>query len=232
MAILVLATLASSVGPATAQVAPPAQDIPRSVWVQPGTGNLDGIGTFLYVAPPAPGPTQASPFGYEYTLLFTLEGGANGLVAVGYKNGQRVTGFVMPGNATIITPYNWAYGHIYYLLTYRLSPTLWGAWIYDWTAGTWSLIGTQTVAESVGRMLPTSYTSVDWWTDSVPAPAADPSTCAYYPRIDAFWFAPMGWRGDVITNATLQGNPTISRQCSSTVTTENGWQHYTLGAPA
>lgn len=231
VAILVLATLASTVGPATA-VAPPNQASPYSVWVQPGTGNLDGLGNFLYVAPPAPGATQASPLSYAYTLRFNFEGGSSGLVAVAYKDGQRVTGFITPGNETTFTPYNWAYGHIYYLLTYRLSPTQWGAWIYDWSAGTWTLIGVQTVAGSVGRMLPASYTSVQFW-EPAPAPAADPNTCAYYPRIDAFWYPPMGWRGDVITNATLQSTETVSQQCAiNGVTTENGWQHYTLGTPA
>jgi len=45
-------------------------------------------------------------------------------------------------------------------------------------------------------------------------------------------YAPMGWRGDVITTATLGPNRVGQGDCPSTTTTENGWQHYGLGSAA
>lgn len=233
MAILVLATLASTLGPASAQTSPPTQQMPGTNWVQPGTGNLDGLGNFLYVGPPpAAGATQGSPLGYEFTMSARLEGNAMALLVLGYKNGQRVAGFGVIPDIVITMPFQWDYGRIYYLLTYRLTPTQWGAWIYDWSAGTWSLIAVQTVPEGTGRMLPTARTSVDFDPTLAPAPSAHTSTCAFYPRIDAFWYAPMGWRGEVITNATLSGNETFAGTCPTTTRTSDGWQWYTLGSPA
>lgn len=148
---LILASFTSMVGPATAQTPPPTQQVPISTWVQPGSGNLDGLGAFVYVAPPAPGATQGSPGGYEYHLRFDLEDRSLGILVLGHKDGQRVAGF---------------------------------------------------------------------------------GTCAFYPRIDAFFYAPMGWRGEAITNATLLNNSTSAGACPTTTKTSDGWQWYTLGSPA
>lgn len=233
---LVLASFTSMVGPATAQTPPPTQQVPISSWVQPGSGNLDGLGAFVYVAPPAPGATQGSPGGYEYHLRFDLEDRSLGILVLGHKDGQRVAGFaIVPHTLTVTAPapFQWNYGQIYYLLTYRLSATEWGAWIYDWSAASWSLIGVQTVPATAGRMLPTSNTSVQYQGNPPPTPAAaDTSTCAFYPRVDAFFYAPMGWRGEAITNATLLNNSTSAGACAVTISTEHGWQHYTVGAAA
>ena len=221
------------VGPASAAV-PPSQDQPGTIWLQPGTGPLDGLGDFVYVAPPpAAGPTQGSPLGYEYTLNFHLEDGSFGLLALGYRQGHKVAGFGMiPTNVVTVVPYDWQFGQIYYLLTYRLTSTQWGAWVYDFSAAAWSLIGVQTVPESTGRMLPESTTSVDYDASLAPTPAADTSTCAFYPRVDALWYAPMGWRGEVITSATLKENTGFDGTCNSTTQTASGWQWYTLGQAA
>jgi hypothetical protein len=42
----------------------------------------------------------------------------------------------------------------------------------------------------------------------------------------------MGWRGDVITSATLKVPAGFDGPCPSTTATVNGWQWYTLGSPA
>lgn len=230
VAVLVVVTAA---GPAHA-AAPPPPDTVGSVWLQPGTGPLDGLGTFVYVAqPPAPGPAQASPTGYEYSLAFHLEDSSLGILVLGHKNGQKVAGFGILTHTSVSTvPYDWKYDHIYYLLTYRLSATQWGAWVYDWSAGSWSLIAVQTVPDTTGRMLPEATTLLDYDSSTTPAAGAD-TTCAYYPRINAFFYAPMGWRGQVITSATLKTSAGSDGPCPSTTTTVNGWQWYSMGsAPA
>lgn len=210
-------------------VDPPPPDRVGSVWLQPGTGPLDGLGTFVYVAPPpAPGPAQGSPNGYEYSLVFHLEDSTLGIVVLGQQNGQKVAGFgIIPTTPVSTVPYDWKYGQIYYLLTYRLSATQWGAWVYDWSAQSWSVIAVQTVPSTTGRMLPEATTLVDY--EGNPSPAGTDTTCARYPRIDAFFYAPMGWRGDVITSATLKSSAGFDGPCPSTTTTINGWQWYTLG---
>jgi hypothetical protein len=232
---LVLASFSWTVGPAAAQLSPPSQQVPSSTWLQPGTGNLDGLGGFVYIAPPAPGATQGSPQGYEFNLSFRLEDNSLGIMVLGHKDGQRVAGFgIVPHTLTTVAPapFQWNYGQIYYFLTYRLSATQWGGWIYDWSAASWSLIGVLTVPGTTGRMLPTATTSVDYQGNPPPMPNANTSTCAFYPRIDAFFYAPMGWRGETITNAALQGNSTAAGACPATISTEHGWQRYTLGAAA
>jgi len=209
---------------------PPPPDQAGSVWQQPGTGPLDGLGTFVYVAPPAaPGPAQASPTKYEYSLVFHLEDSSLGILTLGHKNGQKVAGFgMLPSTQVSTVAYDWKYGQIYYLLTYRLSATQWGAWVYDWSAASWSPIAVQTVPGTTGRMLPESTTLVDIDGDT-PAPSGTDTTCARYPRIDALFYAPMGWRGDVITSATLKGAAGFNGPCPSTTATVNGWQWYNLG---
>jgi hypothetical protein len=218
-------------GPAHA-VDPPPPDSVGSVWLQPGNGPLDGLGTFLYVTqPPAPGPAQASLTKYEYELVFHLEDSSLGVVALGYKNGQKVAGFGILTHTLVSTvPYDWQYDHIYYLLTYRLSATEWGAWVYDWSAASWSLIAVQTVPATTGRMLPEATTLVDF--GGGPASEGTDTTCARFPRVDALFYAPMGWRGDVITSATLKVPAGFDGPCPSTTATVNGWQWYTLGSPA
>ena len=219
-------------GPAAAAAVAPDQDRPSTVWVQPGTEPLDGLGTFVYVAHPLPpGPTQGTNH-YEYILSFHLQDGSFGLVAMGHKNGVKVVGVgITRHNVVDAVPYDWKYGQIYYLLTYRLSATQWGAWVYDWSATKWNLIAVQNVPETTGRMLPQSTTSVDYDAAPAPPPGAD-TTCAYYPRIDAMFTAPMGWRGDVITTATFNEHAGFDGFCPSSTVPVNGWQWTTLGQAA
>lgn len=230
MACAALVLVLGAIGPAHA-VDPPPPDAVGSVWQQPGAAPLDGIGTFVYVAqPPAAGPAQGSPTKYEASLLFHLEDSSLGVIALGHKNGQKVAGFGILTHTLVSTvPFDWQYNHIYYLLTYRLSATQWGAWVYDWSAASWSLISVQTVPATTGRMLPEATTLVDFDGDT-PAPAGTDPTCARYPRIDVLFYAPMGWRGEVITSATLKGPAGSDGPCPSSTATVNGWQWYTLGS--
>jgi hypothetical protein len=222
----------TAVGPAHAADPPPSDQL-GSVWLQPGTAPLDGLGAFLYeVQPPAPGPAQATPTKYEYSLVFHLEDSSLGVIALGYKNGQKVAGFgMLPTTLVSTVPYDWKYGEVYFLVTSRLTATQWAAWVYDWSAGSSSLIAVQTVPATTGRMLPEATTLVDFDGDTT-APAGTDTTCARYPRIDALFSATIGWRGEVITSATLKQSAGFDGPCPSTTVTVRGWQWYTLGSPA
>ena len=208
-----------------------APDVVASVWVQPGTGPLDGLGTFVYVGqPPTPGPTQGALTAYEYSLSFHTENNSLGVVVLGHKNGQKVAGFgVLPSTLVTTVPYDWKYGQIYLLFTYRLSATQLGAWVYDWTAAAWSLIGVQTVPEATGRMLPEATTMVDY--DAGPAAPAD-ATCAYYPRTDVVFSPAIGWRGGTMTLGAFKASAGYDGECTSGSAMVDGWRWYTLGEAA
>jgi hypothetical protein len=229
LAVAMVTMIFGTAGPVVA-AEPVFSDQAATVWAQPGSGPLDGLGTFVYVAPPGtPGPTQGSPQGYDYTLTFHLEDGSLGVLALGHKNGQKAAGFGVVDH-TLITavPYDWKYGQIYYVLAYRLSDTQWGAWVYDWAAARWDLIAVQNVPATTGRMLPEAATVVDYST----SPAA---TCDHYPRIDAFYYPPTGWRGDVMTTATFKergGFAGYDGPCPSSTTVVNGWHWTTMGQAA
>ena len=66
----------------------------------------------------------------------------------------------------------------------------------------------------------------------VPAPAAAASTCAFYPKVDALWYPPTGWRGAAMTTATLTANTESTGTWPSVTTTSDGWPRHTLGASA
>ena len=232
--VLIMSSLAATVSPATAAAGSAmTQDQPRSTWVQPGTDPLDGLGVFVYVDAPAPGPTQASLLGYEYTLQFRFEDRSFGVLALGYKNGQKVAGFgLIPSHLVDTVRFDWAFGRLYYLFTYRIGPDLWASWVYDWSKGSWTFIAVQHGPAGMGRMLPTSTTGVDYDATLAPSPAADTTTCAFYPRVDAYLSAPTGWRGSVVTLGTLAGSSVEEGDCDSVTTAIPGSQRYVLGATA
>ena len=234
--MLVMASLTATVGPlgATGQlVVPPSQEQPRSTWVQPGTGPLDVLGAFFLPFAPAPGPTQASPLGYEYTLGFDFEDGSGGVLVLGHQNGQKVAGFgLFPSHLVDIVPFDWEFGHVYFLMVHRLSPVDWGAWVYDWSATTWDFVGQQRVPAGTGGIVPTSTTGVDFDASLAPAPSADPSSCSFYQRVDTYVHPPLGWRGSVLSLATLGASTAAPGDCPGTTTDFHGWQHYALGTTA
>lgn len=232
---LALASLTAAV-PAGATAAPTkTQEQPTSSWVQPGTAPLDGVGTYVYVAAPPAGAGQGSPLAYEYTFFFSFEAKTSGFLALGQRQGQKLAGFTVSaaGNPVATVPFDWSFGHIYFLLTYRLGVDLWGGWIYDYSAASWTFIGQQPAAAGSGGLLPTSRTAVDYDPTLAPTPGVDWTTCASYPRVDAYFYPPIGWRGSTTTVAAPDGTTVYPGDCPVTITTEYGWQHYGMGvAPA
>lgn len=231
LAVAVAVVVLGLAGPVSAA---PLPDTASTVWVQPGVEPLDGLGTFVYVGQPlTPGPTQGSLQPYEFTVSFRLEDGSFGIMALGHQNGQKVAGFGIVGHTLVsVVPYDWNYGQIYYLLTYRQSATHWGAWVYDWTAEAWSGIAQLDVPATTGRMLPEATTSVDYDGGPIAPPPGADTTCAFYPRIDAMFTAPMGWRGNAITTAAFKAYGGSDGPCPSSTVPVSGWQWTTMGQAA
>ncbi len=232
--VVVLGSLVATVGATAASTGEPkTQERPSSTWVQPDPRPLDGLGTFLYLSAPAPGPAQGSPLGYEYTLGFRFEDGSGGVLVLGHQHGRKVAGFgLLPGHLVATVPFDWSFGHAYLLFTYRLGGDQWGAWVFDLTRASWTFIAHQAAPAGAGGITPTSTTQVDYDPTLAPTGAADQSTCAFFPRVDAYFFAPIGWRGGTPSVATLGANAVAGGDCPTTTTTVLGWQHYRLGATA
>jgi hypothetical protein len=232
VAVLMVSTLTATASTATAAGSPKTQQQPSSTWTQPGTAPLDGLGALLYVAAPTAGPAQGSALGYEYTLSYHFQDGSLGLLALGYQHGQKVAGFArIDGSPVTTVPFDWSFGHAYFLFTYKLAASQWGGWVFDFSSLSWTSIAVVNVPAGTGGITPTSTTTVDY--DPTLAPtAADQSTCVFYPQVDAYVFPPVGWRGATPSLATLSGNTVQPGDCPSTTTAYFGWQHYHLGSPA
>lgn len=227
-----VSTLTATATAATAAAPSKTQQQPSSSWAQPGTAPLDGLGVFLYVAAPPAGPAQGSPLGYEYTFSYHFQEGSLGLLVLGYQHGQKVAGFArIDGSPVATVPFDWSFGHAYFLFTYKLAPTQWGGWVFDVSARSWTQIAVLNLPAGTGGIMPTSTTTVDYDPTLVPT-VPDETTCAFYPQVDAYVFPPIGWHGATPTLATLTGTTAQPADCPSATTTTFGWQHYHLGSPA
>jgi len=224
----VLALTAALAPAATAQTASQTQDSPISVWDQPGTDLLDGVGSWVYVAPEAaPGPSQGSPGSYEYLLSFAYPGLHVGFIGLATRPEGRFVGLVLatdPSTPAVTVPFDWQPGRFYYLLVYHLGGDTWGGWVYDYGAGTWTFVGQVVAPPGWGLITPSSRTLVDL-KDPITAP-----TCSAYPRTDAYFFPPVGYRGTSFSVASLRLNYVQPGDCPSATTMEYGWAHYRLGA--
>jgi hypothetical protein len=233
-AVAAVAVLSLSATAAGAQTATKSQDQPSSTWTVPGTLPLDGLGAFLALTAPPAGPAQGSLLGYEYTLVYGLQGGSVGVLALGARNGQKVAGFgLIPDHPVVTVPFEWSFGHVYFLYTKRLDATRWAAWVLDWSSGAWTFIGLQTAAVGAGGIVPTSLSTwVDYDGSLGPPTTADQSTCGFYPGVDAYFYPPIGYRGTAMSTATLTGDSVVKGDCPSTTSAFNGWRHYQLGTTA
>lgn len=222
--VSVLAALAVLAGPVTAgaQADPPAPELTGTSWVQPSADLLDGVGTWLYLQPPA-GPALATD-GYEYALEFVFSGSQRiGAVGLGTDQNGRFAGLATGGGPTQKLRFGWQTGRLYFVLAYRVGTDLWGGWVYDNTAGAWSFIGQTTAVAGSGNLAPGMFTVVDW-------DAAALASCDQYGRTDAWFAPPVGLRGSGATVATKLGDaPSTGTGCPTQATTELGWAHYRLG---
>lgn len=228
-----LSSVVATATTATAAGTSKSQERPSSTWTQPGTAALDGLGAFLYPMAPTPGPAQGSPLGYEYTLTYRFQDGSGGLVVLGYQNGRKVAGFgLIPTTPVATVPFDWQFGRVYFLFTFRVNASQWGGWVFDYSANAFTLIAVLTPPAGAGGIAPTlATTTVDYGSTLAPS-AADQTTCGFYPQVDAYFTPTIGWRGTTATVATLAGNAVEVGDCPSSTSTDYGWQHYHLGSPA
>jgi hypothetical protein len=199
----------------------------RSTWSQPGTGALDGLGAYLYIAPePAADPSQL-PAAYDYVLEFSYEAaqvpGGIGLGSQG-PGGAKFAALATGGSGTVILPYEWSPGRLYFLFAHGLGDGAWGGWVLDVWAEQWTFIGQGSTPVEWGRLSPTSWTEVSWEGDSESL-----NPCSAYPRTDAYFTPAFGVRDGSFTLGTAAGEFVQPDGCPAEISTVLGWAHYRLG---
>jgi hypothetical protein len=249
--VLVVGAVAVALGPSpvSAVAVQNYQAVPVVDWIAPGTEPLDGIGQWVYVPPiPAPGPGQLPTTGYVYGPTFLLGiGGPNATVSqgtVGLSTDAEgpIAGIQVitstSNEAPITIRYDWSPGKLYYLVAYHLGDRVWGAWVYDHAASVWTFIGSQQAYVGSGLLRPESGTAI-LGAEGTPIPAFHRGTppivagpCTSFPRVDAYFFPPIGYRGTTLSEATLDLSRPALGHCPTETTVEDGWVHFRLGSPA
>jgi hypothetical protein len=252
-AVVAVAVLAAAVagavvpaGAATGTV----QAVPLREWHYPGTDNLDGVGGWVYVQPEPPvGAGQLSRSGYVYEEQFFFAGsGAMGSIGLGADAGGPLVGLKLidrndgSGPPPLTVRYPWEPGRIYFLLAYGLGGGAWGGWVYDLTAASWTFFGAVQAPSGWGGLAPVSAFTVRGATGMpLPSPFAPEtlgtvqrvSACSLFPKADAWFFEPLGWRGtELVSPAFGFGDPGYGDGFPSQTETVNGWFHFGLGTAA
>ncbi|MGH9279592.1 MAG: Ig-like domain-containing protein [Acidimicrobiales bacterium] len=208
-------------GPATLRV-------PYTTWSQPLPLPLDGIGTWVAAAnDPTPTAGQVAP-AYLYGLGFGFASGpARGTIglASGPEGKTAVVSVSAPDRAlqSFTVPFAWSANRLYFLFVYQLGPGSYGAWVYDHTAATWTLIGALPVPAAWGKLAASSVTALGWAGPVAPA-------CTAYPLADVFVHAPTGFIGTGTADAALTLTAATDGACApGTVTAPPGWARYQTG---
>lgn len=120
--------------------------------------------------------------------------------------------------------FDWKRGGFYFPLVLQLSPGVWGAWVYDNTAGTWVPIGQLTLPVGWGKLAPSTTTTAEW-SGSLAA------SCSAYPRAEVYFHPPVGFVGSSGTIAAAGANGSGAGDCPAEIGTVSGnWTRYRLGA--
>lgn len=228
-----LMTVVATVGalgtpPATAQVAvEPEVDI--SGWSAPSS--MDGVGSWLAtVNDPVAGPGQSPP-AYAYVHFFYFENSdAFGLIALEVDAGQKSATFAIynPADDSFVgnsVPFNWTAGRLYFPLVYGLGNGVWGGWVYDHAAASWTFIDGRTVPSSWGKLRGLSATTVLWTGDPLPS-------CSAYPLADVMRYPPYGFVAGTVATSVALGVETIPGDCPVQTSSHEGWARYRVGAGA
>lgn len=218
--------------PAGAQTSTKTQQVPNTVWGHPNTGQfMDGMGTWMYVAPGAATTGQVSRDGYQYLMSFAFQNLRIGYTGLATGPNGPVARFAMSDLVTGEAPigaevaYNWSPGRFYFVYVHHLAGGTVGGWIMDWETGVWTHIGTVQPPADWGRMLRGAKTLVSRWG------AVAPADCAGYPSVDAYFFPVLGYTGSNFeVGVAIPDQQVQPADCpAQTEFLANGWVHYRLG---
>jgi sugar lactone lactonase YvrE len=202
---------------------------PYSVWNQPASTPLDGIGSWVATAnDPAPGAGQLPPaYVYGQVFGFANSSAAGTVALVTAPTGKAAVFTVREPNGTshdVVVAFSWTAGRLYFPLVYRLGPGRWGAWVYDHATSAWTAIGELQLPDSWGKLAPTSLTTVGWFGGTA-------ASCSAFPRADVLNHPPTGFVGGTATTASLGTNSNGPGSCPAQTTIEfDAWARYRVGA--
>jgi|GEM_PF-2975134 len=251
VAALLTLTVGAGVGPLPAIAQTTVRPfVPSSSW---GTGMwgppspaLDGLSTWLATfADPVAGAGQSPPY-YAYFLDFTITDFfffAPGRISLDVVGNQKfATLSVVDTDAggsqshQVQVPFAWNGNSFYFLWVNRLADGVWGGWVYDYTAATWTYIGAvvalaMPAGTTPGRLSQYAETGVAWT-----GPAL--GSCAAYPQAVAVNMSPFGFVGSTPVETVLNGradqatDPSASGDCPSTsgFFSFPHWDYYVTGS--
>jgi len=203
--------------------------VPYSVWDQPATTPLDGLGTWIAVGnEPTASDGQLPPqYLYGHSIRFT-DASATGVIGLATGSAGKLALFSATGPDG--TAYNtgiafdWSAGGFYYLFVHEVGPGLWGAQVYDYTADTWTAIGVLNLPVGWGSLSPVSMTMAIWYGPTAQA-------CTAYPRADVSFSPPVGYVGWVSSTANLSTTAMMAGDCPAETSVEaEVWARYRLGS--
>lgn len=207
------------------------QQAPYSVWAQPGSGPLDGVGAWVATAnDPAAAAGQLAPtyvYGHYFGFADASPLGLVGLVKSPAGKFAVFTVVEEDGTAhNAVVAFDWKANRLYFPFVHQVETGRWAAWVYDYTVGGWVPIGAFALPPAWGKLAPTSITTVQWV-----GPTG--ARCSLYPRADVLVHPPIGYRGSTSTTASLTSSGATPGDCPPQTSVEHGiWARYRLGADA
>lgn len=223
-------TTTSTSTTSTTTTLPPAKVAPQSpysVWAQPASTPLDGIGTWIVPLNEPAARTGQLAASYMYGHGFSFAGSsATGVFALTTAPTGKVALLSVTGpdgrpHAAAV-PFDWKAGRFYFLFLTQVSPGVWAAFVYDHTATSWTSIGQLSLPATWGKLSPTTSTIVGW-------AGATATSCAAYPRADVLVHPTVGYNAGTV--ATLAGAGNGPGSCpAQTSSFGGGWVRYEVGA--
>ena len=229
MTVLLVAGVVVGSIPSGAQTSV-TQQVPFTVWDAQTQTSLDGVGSWVATGnDPTAGAGQA-PAGYAYFHEFYFQGSdAFGHLAMETDGGEKSVSFTVfeptEDRVHIVNKgFDWQANRFYFPVVRRVADGLWGAWIFDHTANTWTFVGGVVLPATLVKLDPETATGAAWT-------GADLDSCAAYPKADVFRMAAVGLVGSGTVTAAQSEQIVHPGDCPASVTSEPpGWNRYQLGA--
>ena len=205
---------------------------PLTLWSAPTSAGLDGYGDWMATFnEPTAGEGQSPPY-YEYLHEFYFQGSASwGHVSLEKFDNVNVASLYVSDEEesrshAVSVAFPWEGGRFYFTMVIRQSPGVWTGYAYDYTAATWTTIGSVLVPTRLAKLEPTSVTGVSWEGGFLPS-------CDAYPLADMVRVAPVGLLGATQLSSVSVDHQNVPADCAATISEfAPQWDRYTLGVPA
>ncbi len=205
---------------------------PLTIWSAQTDAGLDGYGDWMATFnEPTAGAGQSPPY-YEYFHEFYFEGSSSwGHVSLEKYDTVNVASLYVTDEEesrvhAVSVTFPWEAGRFYFTMIIRTGDGIWTGYAYDYTAATWTTIGSVLVPTRLAKLEPVSATGVSWEGGLLP-------TCDAYPVADMVRVAPTGLIGGTQLPSVVVDHQNAPADCPATISAfAPQWDRYTLGVPA